>query len=116
MTENMADFKELIPEFYDTSAGGDFLLNSPRLQLGKRHNGHRVHDVELPPWCNGAQDFVQRLREALESEYVSENLPKWIDLVFGCRQRGEAAEAADNGLIVPFFLEKFFCSFLSFVL
>lgn len=98
----MADFKELIPAFYDTTAGGDFLLNSPRLDLGIRHDGHRVHNVELPPWCNGAEDFVKRLREALESEYVSEHLPKWIDLVFGCKQRGEAAEGADNGLILNF--------------
>ncbi len=37
------------------------------------------------------------LREALESEYVSCNLSLWIDLIFGYKQRGEEAIAADNG-------------------
>lgn len=34
---------------------------------------------------------------ALESEYVSCNLNHWIDLIFGYKQRGEDAIAADNG-------------------
>jgi hypothetical protein len=33
---------------------------------------------------------------ALESDYVSRNLHRWIDLIFGCKQRGPAAEAAHN--------------------
>ena len=43
-------------------------------------------------------DFVNKLRAALESEYVSQNLHSWIDLIFGYKQRGEEAEKAHNGM------------------
>lgn len=36
------------------------------------------------------------MRDALESEYVSQNLHLWIDLIFGYKQNGEEAEKADN--------------------
>lgn len=51
----------------------------------------------LPAWAkNSPEKFVNILREALESEYVSRNLHHWIDLIFGYKQRGEEAEKADN--------------------
>ena len=37
----------------------------------------------LPPWAKSAEDFVRINRAALESEHVSANLHKWMDLVFG---------------------------------
>lgn len=58
--------------------------------------GQRVGDVELPPWARNPRDFVRKMRRALESAYVSRRLHLWIDLVFGCRQRGQAAVDADN--------------------
>ena len=36
------------------------------------------------------------MRHALESEYVSAHLHQWVDLIFGFKQRGEAAVEANN--------------------
>ena len=58
--------------------------------------GEQVGDLELPPWAADAQDFVQKLAEALESPHVSAHLHSWIDLVFGRRNHGRKAEEADN--------------------
>ncbi|XP_050589854.1 protein FAN-like isoform X2 [Bombus affinis] len=93
---NMSDFKELIPEFYDTNNGGDFLINSYGIDFGYRHDGTKIGDVQLPPWADGPAHFVQVLRSALESDYVSQNLHHWIDLIFGYKQRGIEAEKANN--------------------
>ena len=55
-----------------------------------------VDDVLLPPWARSAEEFVALQRRALESEHVSASLHQWIDLIFGFKQRGAAAEAAHN--------------------
>ncbi|KAI6038492.1 hypothetical protein EDC04DRAFT_2868311 [Pisolithus marmoratus] len=80
------DVRELIPEFFSCP---EFLENLSRLDFGISHStGEKVDDVKLPPW---AKDdpllFVTLHRQALESHYVSENLPAWIDLIWGCKQR-----------------------------
>lgn len=115
---NQADLKELIPEFYQVDADDDpdtdvkssdhhalrsgaskpdFLLNTLDLDLGCRHDGSRVHNVELPPWANNSPTLFRRtLRAALESPYVSARLHHWLDLIFGYKQRGEDAVRAVN--------------------
>jgi factor associated with neutral sphingomyelinase activation len=95
---NPADLKELIPEFYDTSNinAGDFLKNFQDLKMGTRQNGKRLHDVELPRWAKSPEHFIEQMRVALESDFVSERLHLWIDLIFGWKQQGEEAEKADN--------------------
>jgi factor associated with neutral sphingomyelinase activation len=93
--KNPADLKELIPEFFSCKSG-EFLLNSADLDLGRRHNGERLDDVELPPWAKSPRDFIKKHVKALESDYVSNNLHKWIDLIFGVRQRGQLAVESDN--------------------
>ena len=60
-------------------------------------DGGIIDDVTLPPWANGSVDeFIRLHREALESDYVSENLHDWLDLIFGYKQNGPAAESASN--------------------
>ncbi len=46
--------------------------------------GVALGDVVLPPWAHGSPDeFIRLQREALESDYVSEHLHEWVDLIFG---------------------------------
>ena len=96
VTTNQSDFKELVPEFYNTEEGGEFLCNSMEIDFGVRHTGERVGDVTLPPWAKNSKDMVDKLRLALESPTVSRTLHLWIDLIFGCKNSGEGAELADN--------------------
>lgn len=92
--ENMTDVRELIPEFFYLP---EFLLNNNHYDFGSRQGGAVIDTVELPPWAKGdPKIFIARHREALESEHVSRHLHQWIDLVFGQKQRGEAALEATN--------------------
>ncbi|CAH2071926.1 unnamed protein product [Thlaspi arvense] len=91
---NTSDVKELVPEFFYMP---EFLENRFKLDLGEKQSGEKVDDVILPPWARGSvREFISKQREALESDYVSENLHHWIDLIFGYKQRGKAAEKAVN--------------------
>ncbi|CAL4060245.1 unnamed protein product, partial [Meganyctiphanes norvegica] len=96
VTTNPSDFKELIPDFYNTEGSAEFLVNSMGINFGVRQNGKPVEDVELPPWAKNPSDVIRVMREALESDYVSNNLHNWIDLIFGYKQRGQQAELYDN--------------------
>ena len=40
--------------------------------------------------------FTKMMREALECDYVSKNLHRWIDLMFGYKQNGAEADKSDN--------------------
>ena len=87
------DLKELIPEFFYSP---HFLRNMNGLDLGTRQDGTVLDDVVLPPWASSPEEFVRINMQALESDYVSEHLCEWIDLIFGYKQRGEEAEKAYN--------------------
>ncbi|KAJ7856539.1 beach-domain-containing protein [Mycena leptocephala] len=80
------DVRELIPEFFTCP---EFLENSANIDFGTQQNtGEKIHDVKLPPWAK--KDpllFIVLNRKALESAHVSEHLPAWIDLIWGCKQR-----------------------------
>lgn len=88
------DVRELLPEFFYLP---EFLSNTNRFDFGITQAGEVIDDVELPPWAK--QDprlFVLKHREALESEYVSQRLHHWIDLIFGYRSRGQEAVESTN--------------------
>ncbi|XP_036071922.1 neurobeachin-like protein 2 isoform X9 [Oryzias melastigma] len=92
--ESPADVKELIPEFFYFP---EFLQNMNGFDLGHLQiSQEAVTDVELPRWATSREDFIRKHRKALESEHVSSHLHEWIDLIFGCKQRGEEAVNALN--------------------
>jgi hypothetical protein len=93
--KSASDVKELIPEMYCCP---ELLMNDNHLPLGSlQDNNEAVNDVRLPAWANDSPfEFVRLMKEALESEHVSEHLHEWIDLVFGYKQQGEAAIDAKN--------------------
>ncbi|KAF2070943.1 hypothetical protein CYY_007734 [Polysphondylium violaceum] len=85
---------ELIPEFYYLP---EFLGNSNKFNFGTKQGGESIDDVALPKWAKGSpEEFIRLHRKALESDYVSEHLHEWIDLIFGYKQQGKAAEDALN--------------------
>ncbi|GAB6019627.1 hypothetical protein CHUAL_001189 [Chamberlinius hualienensis] len=91
---NMADVKELIPEFFYLP---EFLINSNHFDLGSKQNGIELNDVILPSWAKGdPREFIRVHRQALECDYVSSHLHEWIDLIFGYKQHGQAAIDATN--------------------
>ena len=76
------------------------MKNTNNFFLGKTHDQKLVGDVQLPKWASSPEEFIYIHRQALESDYVSENLHHWIDLIFGYKQRGEEAAAATNGMVI----------------
>ncbi|ELP90068.1 protein FAN, putative [Entamoeba invadens IP1] len=88
-----SDVKELVPEFYQNTS---FLNNKDHVYFGYRTTQDMIDSVRLPKWATTQEDFEQIMKDALESDYVSENINKWVDLIFGYLQRPPAAFDADN--------------------
>jgi len=90
VNESTSSLMELIPEFFVLPA--QWLENV----LGITTADGPLADVVLPRWAKSVDDFVCKMRAALESDWVSRQLPAWIDLIFGYKQSGEEALKADN--------------------
>ncbi|KRX10686.1 WD40-repeat-containing domain [Pseudocohnilembus persalinus] len=92
--EETADVRELCPEFYFMP---EFLINQNNLDLGILQTGNRVNNVKLPSWSKqNPYYFMYIMSVALESLTVSKNINKWIDLIFGYKQRGIEAQKSNN--------------------
>ena len=51
--------------------------------MGVRCDNEKNGDIILPPWAKTPQIFIALNRLALESNYVSQHINDWIDLIFG---------------------------------
>ncbi|CRH00109.1 neutral-sphingomyelinase activation factor protein, putative [Plasmodium relictum] len=85
-----SSFIELLPEFYEDD--DSFLKNNLNINTCEGN----INDVLLPKWCNNSKDFLIILKNALESNYVNQNLNEWIDLIFGYKQNGKLAKENFN--------------------
>ena len=102
----------LIPDSHLIFAGDEWWFYGPQIFGGDDITNEKVpfdyviKDTSFAgPTCfqagdnnyyNQSGDFIAKQRAALEGEHVSAHLHRWIDLVFGAKQRGDAALAADN--------------------
>ncbi|XP_011034742.1 PREDICTED: uncharacterized protein LOC105132766 [Populus euphratica] len=93
VTEDMSDVKELVPELFYLP---EILTNENSIDFGTTQLGGKLDSVKLPPWAENTTDFIHKHQMALESEHASAHLHEWIDLVFGYKQRGKEAIAANN--------------------
>ena len=87
-------FQELIPELYYLP---ELFVNTNEYVFGHTQKRKKVSDVELPQWSqNDPRLFVLIHKKIFEHKIVSENLNKWIDLIFGYRQQGQGAVEVCN--------------------
>lgn len=84
-TEEMADIRELIPEFYFLP---ELFLNLQKLNMGKLQSDIQVNNVQLPAFTNSPFVYVVANKLALEGEICSKILHEWIDLIWGFKSRG----------------------------
>ena len=60
------------------------MQNLRHIDFGIRHCGTTVGDVDLPPWAENHSDFVEKLSQAMESDYVSRYVHFLYFLSFFC--------------------------------
>ena len=100
-----SDVRELIPELF---CFPEIFLNNNDFNLGEikdskdktnseGHNLKKISEVETPQWCNNnSYLFVKKHRELLESYEISKSLNKWINLIFGSKQKGAEGNKIKN--------------------
>lgn len=98
---------ELPPEFFYLP---DFLVSDRNKMLAASGDQSSSvgpsGSVVLPNWAISPHDFVRQHRLALESDYVSEHLHHWIDLIFGFKQAGRPSVDSQNVYHVACYPER----------
>ena len=104
------DLRELTPEFFYLP---EFLNNNNKINFGKISDvedlnfkinenidniniNKYIQDVATPIWSKDPCYFIYMNRILLESQFVSNKLNEWIDLIFGNKQKGKEAENSMN--------------------
>ena len=77
--------EELIPEIFQIP---EIFININKLPLFTNSKNENIQDVIIPSQFKSIIDFIWNIRNKLEE---SNNLEKWIDLIFGFNSRGQNA-------------------------
>ena len=89
-------YQELIPDIFNLP---ELYVNINNYIYGKTTDNFQVLDVVLPPWAaNSPRLFSKMNKKALESQFVSQHINDWIDLIFGYKRSGNEAEKYYNVL------------------
>ena len=89
------------------------MQNLRHIDFGIRHCGTTVGDVDLPPWAENHSDFVEKLSQALESDYVSRYVLTYILCSGVCTEKNLALFTVGGKKFVklnlPHISRVFFC-------
>ena len=90
------DLRELIPEFFYLPEFLNNINNIDFLQEDKNINNTFFNEnVKLPAWAkNKCYNVIIMMRKTLEKNDLKIN--KWVDLIFGCCQKGKKSEESFN--------------------
>ena len=89
-------YQELVPDVFNLP---ELYININNYVYGKTTDNFQVLDVVLPPWAmNSPRLFSKMNKKALESQFVSQHINDWIDLIFGYKRSGSEAKKSFNVL------------------
>ena len=89
-------YQELIPEIFNLP---ELYININNYKFGKTSEKYLINNVELPPWTFSSPRLFSKMnKKALESQYISQHINDWIDLIFGFKRSGIEAEKSFNVL------------------
>ena len=89
-------YQELIPEIFNLP---ELYINMNNFIFGKTSDNFIINNVQLPPWSLYSPRLFSKMnKKALESQYVSQHINDWIDLIFGYKRSGPDAEKSFNVL------------------